>query len=76
MASRKHNIPRANPKTGQESEQDERTEIIAEHGRAKISARIGRRHSMLLWAITYAIIVLSTVAALAVIGSIIKNLGY
>lgn len=78
MASSRQNLPkhlpRANPET--QEEEDHRTEITSEYRGAKISARIGRRHSMLLWAMTYAIIVLSTVAALTVIASILKNLGW
>lgn len=78
MASRKQSVskhlPRANPKTEQE-EDDERTEITSEYRGAKVNVRIGRGGSMLLWAFTFAIFVISAMVALLMFGSFLEKLG-
>lgn len=78
MASRKQgfqkNLPRANPRTEQENDED-RTELTGEYRGAKLTSKIGRNGSMLLWAVAWAIIVLSTATGLLLFGSFLEKLG-
>lgn len=77
MASRKQSLPkhlpRANPKTEQEEDED-RTEITVEGRGAKLTSKIGRNGSMLLWALFWAIVVISTPIGLLLFMSFLEKL--
>ena len=68
--------PQPNPQTQQESDdEDTRTEFTAEYLGAKLGGKVGRGGSMLLWAIAWAILVLSTMLGFGLLVSALKNAG-
>lgn len=70
-------VPKVNPATEAEEKQDEdeRTEVTTEYHGAKINFKIGSSGSMLLWAIAWAIMVISTMIGLMILVNMMDKLG-
>lgn len=76
MNQKKHE-PRANPKTQQESEEDDtRTELTGEFpGGAKLGMKFGRRGDILIWMVAFALFILSLSIGFGLVVSALKNAG-